>query len=80
MTNLTTLIGMILSTVGMGSSVASQGVAMHQQLHPQQAYNTPYVTAGQPCKLQTLTSYRDGTFVVVEHTDGSKTLECVPNG
>ena len=75
MNNFSMLIGSLMSVLGMGSGLASQGLSIRQQLHPQ-AYNQP-ATPGQQCMLQRGSMLTPGTFTVVEHADGSKTLECV---
>jgi hypothetical protein len=79
MNNFSVLIGSLMSILGMGSGLASQGVSIHQQLHPQQAYSAPAAMPGQACKLDRQGSLIDGTFVVVDHGGGVRTLDCVPN-
>lgn len=67
-----TLMGVVSTVTGTGTSVYSM---QHMYQQPQQQ-----MMPGQPCALQQGGSYLSGTFVVVEHADGKKTLECVPNG
>jgi hypothetical protein len=78
MTNFSMLIGSLMSILGMGSGLASQGLIIHQQFNQQQAYSQS-ATPGQACWLQHAGALLPGTFAVVEHADGTKTLECVPN-
>lgn len=77
MNNFSQLIGALMSVVGMGSGMVSQGVGIRQQLN-QQAYSQPAMP-GQACELERGNTLTPGTFVVVERRDGSKSLECVTN-
>ena len=79
MNNLSMLIGSLMRILGMGSGLASQGVSIHQQLHQQQAYSAASSVPGQGCWRENGNALLPGTFAVVEHADGTKTLECVPN-
>ena len=80
MNNFSVLIGSLMSILGMGSGLVSQGASIHQQLNPQQAYSATTAVPGQRCWLQQRGgALLPGTFAVVEHPDGTKTLECVAN-
>jgi hypothetical protein len=78
MNNFSVLLGSLMSILGFGSGLASQGVSIHQQLNQQQAYSQSAVP-GQGCWLERGGALTPGTFAVVEHANGTKTLECVPN-
>jgi hypothetical protein len=70
---ITSIFGMLLSALGMGSSTYQQVNMMRSP----SAYATPAAQPGQSCWLDRAGTMAPGSFAVVEHADGSKTLECV---
>lgn len=75
MSAIISIFGMLLSALGMGSSTYSQINTMRSPT----GYSTPAPVPGQQCWLERGATLMPGTFAVVEHTDRSKTLECVTN-
>lgn len=70
-----TFMGLISTVTGTGVSV--YGMSRTYQQPPAYAQQ---MMPGQPCGLQQGNQLLNGTFVVVEHADGKRTLECVPSG
>lgn len=77
MSNFSVLIGSLMSILGMGSGLASQGVSIRQQLNPQQAQ--VYQQPGQRCAVEQNNSLLAGSIVVVQQPDGKMVLQCVPD-
>ncbi len=77
MNNVSLLIGSLMSILGMGSGLASQGAALHQQLNPQQAQ--AYQQPGERCAALQNNAYLPGTMVVVQQADGTMQLRCIPD-
>ena len=77
MNNLSMLIGSLMSVLGMGSGLASQGMSMRQQLNPQQTQ--VYQQPGQSCAVEQNNIYLPGTIVVVQQPNGKMTLQCIPH-
>jgi hypothetical protein len=77
MSNFSMLVGSLMSVLGMGSGLVSQGASIHQQLNPQQAQ--VYQQPGQRCAVEQNNTLRSGTIVVVQQPDGKMVLQCVPD-
>jgi hypothetical protein len=77
MSNFFLLVGSLMSILGMGSGLVSQGTSIHQQLNPQQAQ--VYQQPGQRCAIQENNSLLSGTIVVVQQPDGKMSPQCVPD-
>jgi hypothetical protein len=77
MSNVSLLIGSLMSILGMGSGLVSQGTSIHQQLNPQQ--DQVYQQPGQRCAVEQNNILLSGTIVVVPQPDGRMILQCVPD-
>jgi hypothetical protein len=77
MNNVSLLVGSLMSILGMGTGLVSQGASIHQQLNPQQAQ--VYQQPGQRCAVEENNILLPGTMVVVQQPDGKMILRCVPD-
>lgn len=73
------LLGLVNSTVSTGRGLTQQ-IVPYQSPSAPSAYSSPSAAIpGRSCYIDHSGWYQHGTFEVVVHADGSRTVECVPN-
>lgn len=72
------LMGLVSSAVGTGSAVRNS--IQPYPTPPPIAASTPTVQIGQSCMLATRNDMLvAGTIGIIQHGDGSRTIECIPD-